>query len=75
VTITVTPQTHSCYQRAREQPGPTDVEQLHELLTLLKEAGHTDFRDARGSTGFTQRQAAGKFTHDAAALIDRLQGR
>lgn len=48
--------------------------QMQELLTLLKDAGHTDFRDARGPMGFTQRQAAGKFTRDeAAAFIDRLQ--
>ncbi|HVC22880.1 MAG TPA: hypothetical protein VNH82_05580 [Candidatus Dormibacteraeota bacterium] len=47
---------------------------MQELLGLLKEAGHTDFRDARGPMGFTQRQAAGKFTHDeAVAFIDRLQ--
>ena len=32
------------------------------MLTLLQDAGHTDFRDARGPMGFTQRQAAGKFT-------------
>ncbi len=43
-------------------------------MALLKDAGHTDFRDARGPMGFTQRQAAGKFTSDeAAAFIDRLQ--
>ena len=36
--------------------------EVHELLTLLQDAGHTDFRDARGPMGFTQRQAAGKFT-------------
>jgi hypothetical protein len=35
---------------------------VQELLTLLQDAGHTDFRDARGPMGFTQRQAAGKFT-------------
>jgi hypothetical protein len=46
---------------------------VQELLALLKHAGHTDFRDARGPMGFTQRQAAGKFTRDEAqALIDRL---
>ena len=48
--------------------------QRQKLLTLLNDAGHTDFRDARGPMGFTQRQAAGKFTRDeAAAFIDRLQ--
>ncbi|MHB1510547.1 MAG: hypothetical protein ACYCST_13535 [Acidimicrobiales bacterium] len=47
---------------------------MQELLALLKDAGHTDFRDARGPMGFTQRQAAGKFTRDeAVAFIDRLQ--
>ena len=47
---------------------------MQELLTLLKEAGHTDFREARGPMGFTQRQAAGKFTRDEATeFIDRLQ--
>jgi hypothetical protein len=48
---------------------------VRELLALLNDAGHTDFRDARGQMGFTQRQAAGKFTRDeAAAFIARLQG-
>jgi hypothetical protein len=43
-------------------------------MALLKDAGHTDFRDARGPMGFTQRQAGGKFTRDeAAAFIDQLQ--
>jgi hypothetical protein len=53
---------------------PASAQQVRELLSLLKDAGHTDFRDARGPMGFTQRQAAGKFTRDeAAAFIDRLQ--
>lgn len=42
---------------------------MRELLALLKEAGHVDFRDARGPMGFTQRQAGGKFTRDEAAAI------
>jgi hypothetical protein len=47
---------------------------VQELLGLLQEAGHSDFRDARGPMGFTQRQANGKFTRDeAAAFIDQLQ--
>lgn len=51
------------------------MRQMEELLGLLNDAGHTDFRDARGPMGFTQRQAAGKFTRDeAAAFIARLQG-
>ena len=58
-----------------QQSGPpASPRQVQELLALLKDAGHTDFRDARGPMGFTQRQAAGKFTRDeAAAFIDRLQ--
>ena len=53
---------------------PAHARQVAELLELLHDAGHTDFRDARGPMGFTQRQAAGKFTTDeAAAFIDELQ--
>jgi hypothetical protein len=52
---------------------PASARQVKELLALLQELGHTDFRDARGPMGFTQRQAGGRFTSDeAAALIDRL---
>src|SRR5690606_14120571 len=48
--------------------------QLNDLLELLQRAGHTDFRDARGPMGFTQRQAAGKFTAaEAQAFIEELQ--
>jgi hypothetical protein len=59
-----------------QQSGPpASAKQVTELLALLKDAGHTDFRDARGPMGLTQRQAAGKFTRDeAAAFIARLQG-
>lgn len=58
-----------------QQAGPpASARQVQDLLALLQEAGHTDFRDARGPMGFTQRQAAGKFTRDEAAeLIDALQ--
>ena len=58
-----------------QQSGPpASAKQVRELLALLKDAGHTDFRDARGPMGFTQRQAAGKFARDeAAAFIDQLQ--
>ena len=58
-----------------QQSGPpASARQVQELLTLLRQAGHSDFRDARGPMGFTQRQAAGKFTRaEAAAFIDRLQ--
>jgi hypothetical protein len=48
------------------------VEQLTELIHA---AGHTDFRDARGPLGLTQRQAGGRFTRDEAdALIEQLEG-
>ena len=43
---------------------PASANKVRELLTLLQDAGHTDFRDARGPMGFTQRQAGGKFTRD-----------
>jgi hypothetical protein len=58
-----------------QQSGPpASSRQVQELLTLLVDAGHADFRDARGPMGFTQRQAAGKFTRDeATGFIDRLQ--
>jgi hypothetical protein len=58
-----------------QQSGPpASSRQVHELLTLLMDAGHADFRDARGPMGFTQRQAAGKFTRDeATGFIDQLQ--
>ena len=57
-----------------QQSGPpASALQVRELLTLLKDAGHSDFRDARGPMGFTQRQAAGKFSRDeAAAFIAQL---
>lgn len=57
-----------------QQSGPpASGRQVDELLELLNQAGHTDFRDARGPMGFTQRQAAGKFTVDeASAFIDQL---
>ena len=58
-----------------QQSGPSaSAKQVQELLTLLQDAGHTDFRDARGPMGFTQRQASGKFTRDeVTAFIDQLQ--
>src|SRR3954462_14198190 len=53
---------------------PASARQVQELLGLLQEAGHSDFRDARGPMGFTQRQAGGKFTRDEAdAFIEQLQ--
>jgi hypothetical protein len=58
-----------------QQSGPpATARQVQELLALLHDAGHVDFRDARGPMGFTQRQAAGKFTRDeATAFIAQLQ--
>ena len=58
-----------------QQSGPpASAVQLRELLALLKDAGHVDFRDARGPMGFTQRQAGGKFSRDEAqAFIAQLQ--
>lgn len=58
-----------------QQSGPpATARQVQELLELLQAAGHADFRDARGPMGFTQRQAAGRFTRDeAAALLEQLQ--
>ena len=53
---------------------PASHRQVQALLTLLHDAGHVDFRDARGPMGFTQRQAAGKFTRDEAdAYIAQLE--
>jgi hypothetical protein len=46
----------------QQQGPPASSKQVQELLALLQEAGHSDFRDARGPMGFTQRQAGGKFT-------------
>ena len=57
-----------------QHPGPPATSrQVDELLERLRAAGHEGFRDARGPMGFTQRQAAGKFTRDEAdELITRL---
>ena len=53
---------------------PASHRQIKDLLELLQNAGHVDFRDARGPMGFTQRQAGGKFTGaEAAAFIEQLQ--
>jgi len=58
-----------------QQSGPPATgRQIQELLSLLQEAGHSDFRDARGPMGFNQRQAGGKFSRDeVAAFIEQLQ--
>lgn len=57
-----------------QSPGrPATGRQVNELLELLNQAGHADFRDARGPMGFNQRQAGGKFTADEAdAFIEQL---
>jgi hypothetical protein len=60
------------FGQASGPPAPAKL--VQELLTLLHEAGHSDFRDARGPMGFNQRQAAGKFTREeATAYIEQLQ--
>ena len=58
-----------------QQSGPPATgRQVQELLALLQAAGHSDFRDARGPMGFTQRQAGGKFTRDEVnAFIEQLE--
>ncbi len=53
---------------------PATGRQIRDLTALVEGAGHSDFRDARGPLGLTQRQAGGRFTQDeAAALIARLE--
>jgi hypothetical protein len=57
-----------------QQSGPpAGHRQVKELTELLEAAGFSDFRDARGAMGFTQRQAGGKFTTgEADEFIERL---
>jgi len=58
----------------QQQGPPASARQIQELLALLQEAGHSDFRDARGPMGFTQRQAGGKFTRtEADTFLERLR--
>ena len=53
---------------------PATHRQLEELTALLRAAGHSGFRDARGPMGFSQRQSGGRFTRDEAdAFIERLR--
>ena len=53
---------------------PATHKQLQRLSELLEQAGHADFRDARGPMGFDQRQANGKFTRDDAdRFIEQLE--
>lgn len=54
--------------------SPASSKQVQYLLSLVQNAGHTDFRDARGPLGLTQRQASGKFSRtEASTFIDQLQ--
>jgi len=57
-----------------QQSGPpASAKQMKYLLSLVQEAGHEGFRDARHPLDLTQRQAGGKFTtREASELIDRL---
>jgi len=58
----------------KQSGPPASHQQMKDLLALLQNAGHADFRDARGPMGFTQRQAGGKFTRDEAQqFIDQLE--
>ena len=53
---------------------PASGRRVNALLELLQNAGHSDFRDARGPMGFSQRQAAGKFTQEEVeAFINELE--
>ena len=52
---------------------PATAKQVQYLLSLVQKAGHSDFRDARGPLGLTQRQSNGKFSKtEASTLIDQL---
>lgn len=58
----------------KQSGPPAPMKQVQYLLTLLQKAGHSDFRDARGALGLTQRQATGKFTiGEASELIEQLE--
>ena len=48
---------------------PAGGRQMRDLEALIEAAGHSDFRDARGPLGLTQRQANGKFTRDEAEAL------
>ena len=58
-----------------QQSGPpATARQVKQLTELVVAAGHTDFRDARGPLGLTQRQAGGRFTREEADdLIAHLE--
>lgn len=75
IAFCVAPLDHTAGMSFGQPSGPpASASQVQQLLTLLHEAGHTDFRDARGPMGFTQRQAGGKFTRtEAEAFIAQLE--
>jgi len=53
---------------------PASAQQIRHLESLLGDAGHGSFKEARHPLGLTQRQAAGKFTsQEASELIERLE--
>ena len=53
---------------------PASAQQIRRLESLLDDAGHGGFKEARHPLGLTQRQAAGKFTsQEAAELIEQLE--
>ena len=72
---TVTPACEDDAMAFGESKGyPASHRQVQQLTELILAAGHTDFRDARGPLGLTQRQAGGKFTKDEADdLIAQLE--
>jgi hypothetical protein len=58
----------------KQSGPPATARQVKHLSELILAAGHSDFRDARGPLGLTQRQAGGRFTQEeAGALITRLE--
>ena len=59
----------------KQSGPPASDKQVAYLLSLLRQAGHEGFREARHPLGLTQRQAGGKFSgREASALIDQLLG-
>ncbi len=75
IAFSVAPLVHTAGMSFGQSSGPpATAAQVQQLLELLHLAGHTDFRDARGPMGFSQRQAAGKFTRtEAEAFIEQLE--
>lgn len=58
----------------KQSGPPAPMKQVQYLLSLIQQAGHSDFRDARGALGLTQRQATGKFSvGEASELIEQLE--